>query len=274
MTATPDGWVLRTAVGGSTAAELTLPGAWCSVDFLSDLHLSPDLPGTTQAFLDHLQHTRADAVLLLGDVFEAWIGDDALDVAGSFEARVCTALREASQRLSLAFLPGNRDFMVGDHFAAQTGCLLLPDPTLLQGWGQRVLLMHGDALCLEDTRYQAFRNTVRQSAWQAAQLARPLEQRQAIAAQMRAASQARKREGGTEGYGDLDHAAMLAALDLADASDLVHGHTHRPGTEQLAPGRRRWVLSDWDLEADATAARADLIRFSADGLQRLSPADA
>lgn len=276
MTATPR-WALHpgaTGSIGSNGPELTLPDTWHSVDLLSDLHLGPRLPGTTQAFVDHLQRTRADAVLLLGDIFEVWIGDDALDEAGSFEARLRDALREASKRLSLAFLPGNRDFLVGERFATETGCLLLPDPTLLRGWGRRVLLMHGDALCLDDAKYQAFRSEVRSPTWQAAFLARPLAQRQALAAQMRAASEDRKRAVGPEGYGDLDHTAMLAALDHAAASELVHGHTHRPATEQLAPGRRRWVLSDWDREPASTAPRADLIRFSASGLQRLSPAEA
>lgn len=267
-------WALHAGTAGVSGPELALPEAWRSVDILSDLHLGPPLPATTQAFLDYLQRTRADAVLLLGDIFEVWIGDDALDQPGSFEARLRDALREASTRLALAFLPGNRDFLVGARFAAETGCLLLPDPTLLKGWGQRVLLMHGDALCLDDARYQAFRHEVRSPAWQAAFLARPLAQRQAMAAQMRAASEARKRETGPEGYGDLDPAAMLAALDMASASTLVHGHTHRPATQQLSPGHQRWVLSDWDLEPATADSRADLIRFSAAGLQRLSPADA
>jgi len=265
-------WAVQT---GAQGPELMLPDHWRCVDLLSDLHLSAQSPGTVEAFLCHLRHTSADAVLLLGDVFEAWIGDDVLDDADGFEARVCDALHAVSQRVALACLHGNRDFLIGQRFADRTGCLLLPDPILLRGWGQRVLLMHGDALCLDDQAYQAFRREVRQPAWQAAALSRPLIQRRALAAQMRATSQSHQRAaGGPEGYGDLDSSAMLAALEAAQANELVHGHTHRPGTQQLDGQRRRWVLSDWELEPGSTAPRGDLIRFSGDGLVRLSPARA
>jgi UDP-2,3-diacylglucosamine hydrolase len=244
------------------------------VDLVSDLHLGPEVPATVEAFTAYLLGTRADAVLLLGDVFDVWFGDDALDDRGKFEARMCESLRRISERKALAFLPGNRDFLVGARFIAGARMLALDDPTLLTGWGRRLLLMHGDALCLDDQPYQAFRRQVRSADWQSAFLARPLAERQALAARMREASEARKQDLGPEGYGDLDRPALLAALTAAGADTVVHGHTHRPGTEALDDTRQRWVLSDWDLEPSTRQPRAQVLRFSAAGLQRLSPAQA
>lgn len=244
------------------------------MDLLSDLHLSPQAPATTEAFCSYLSQTRADALLLLGDVFDVWIGDDTLDEPGSFEAGLCAVLRRASEHRAIGFLPGNRDFLVGPRFIAEAGLLALDDPTLLNGWGQRLLLMHGDALCLDDAPYQAFRRELRSSAWQTAFLARPLAERQALAARMREASQARKQDLGPEGYGDLDAAALQAALAAAAADTVIHGHTHRPGSHALEGGGQRWVLSDWDREPGAAAPRAEVLRFGAAGLQRLSLAQA
>lgn len=253
---------------------LAPPPGWQRIDLVSDLHLGAHAPATLRAFLDYLERSPADALLLLGDVFEVWIGDDLLEAPHGPEAEVVAALRQAAQRMALAFLPGNRDFLVGAGFAAAAGCFLLPDPCLLQAGEQRLLLMHGDALCLDDGDYQAFRRQVRDPAWQAAFLARPLAERQALAAGMRGASETRKRQVGPEGYGDLDPAAMNAALEAAHCALLVHGHTHRPATESLGAGRQRWVLSDWDLEPSQPAPRAEVLRLQSDGLHRLPLAQA
>lgn len=259
---------------GGTTPVLMPPAGWQRIDLVSDLHLGAHAPATLQAFLDYLGGSPADALLLLGDIFEVWIGDDLLGQPDSAEAEVVAALRQTSQRMALAFLPGNRDFLVGADFACAAGCRLLPDPCLLQAGEQRLLLMHGDALCLDDGDYQAFRRQVRDPAWQAAFLARPLAERQALAAGMRGASESRKRAVGPEGYGDLDRKAMLAALQAAGCATLVHGHTHRPGTENLGNGRQRWVLSDWDLEPTQPRPRAEVLRLQHDGLHRLTPAQA
>lgn len=268
-------WTLAGAGGASSTPALVPPPGCRQIDVLSDLHLGPQMPATAQAFRDYLARTTADALLLLGDIFEVWIGDDLLDAPDSFEGSIVADLRRASERLAIGFLHGNRDFLVGSGFAERSGCLLLPDPVALDLGEQRLLLMHGDALCLADEGYQTFRREVRSPAWGQAFLARPLAQRQAIAAQMRAASKARQHQGAADTYGDLDRAAMVDALSAAGATQLIHGHTHRPADEALGDGLCRWVLSDWDLEPGSERPRAELLRLAADGsARRLSLHDA
>jgi len=236
---------------------------WQQVDLLSDLHLGPDTPATVARLERHLAETPAQAVLLLGDIFEVWVGDDARHEP--FEAAVVGLLREASQRLDLFFMPGNRDFLVGAELLADAGMTALPDPTVLDAFGQRWLLAHGDAQCLGDAGYQAWRATSRSAAWQADFLARPLPDRQAFGRQARA--QSRASQAAQLMATDVDAEACRALLAEAGAVTMIHGHTHRPAEHDLGDGTRRVVLSDWD--ADATPTRGDVIRLSAAGLQRL-----
>lgn len=243
--------------------QLAAPAHWERIDLLSDLHLGPDTPGTLARFGAHLANTPAHAVLLLGDIFEAWVGDDARHEY--FEAGVVRLLREASQRLALFFMPGNRDFLVGPEFLADTGMTALPDPTVLVAFGQRWLLAHGDGQCLDDAGYQAWRETNRSSAWQADFLAKPLADRQAFGREARA--QSRASQAAQLMATDLDAEACRALLAEADATIMIHGHTHRPAAYDLGDGLRRVVLSDWDFEA--TPPRGDVICLSAMGLQRL-----
>ncbi len=247
------------------AEELSAAPAWRTVDFLSDLHLDPGHEATVQALAGYLARTHADAIFLLGDLFEVWVGDDALADPGSFESRCCALLAQAARQHALYFLHGNRDFLIGEGFARASGAALLPDPTVLAFAGQRWLLSHGDALCLDDAEYQRFRVLARSPAWQQSFLAVPLAQRRAQARGMRAQSEARKHSG--TWYADVDHPAALAWLQAANARALIHGHTHRPATHVLAPGLLRHVLSDWDL--DATPPRAEVLRLTAEGLERL-----
>ena len=156
------------------AEELTAAPAWRTVDFLSDLHLDPGHEATVQALAGYLAHTPADAIFLLGDLFEVWVGDDALAEPGSFESRCCALLAQAARQHALYFLHGNRDFLIGDGFARASGVALLPDPTVLAFAGQRWLLSHGDALCLEDVDYQRFRALSRSAAWMQHTLGQPL----------------------------------------------------------------------------------------------------
>jgi UDP-2,3-diacylglucosamine hydrolase len=242
---------------------LTAPAQWQQVDLLSDLHLGPDTPGTLARLESHLARTPADAVLLLGDIFEVWVGDDARHQP--FEAGVVAMLREASQRLDLFFMAGNRDFLVGPELLADAGMTALPDPSVLDAFGQRWLLAHGDAQCVADTAYQAWRATSRSAAWQADFLAKPLADRQAFGRQARA--QSRASQAAQLMATDLDAEACRALLREAGATTLIHGHTHRPAEHDLGDGLRRVVLSDWDL--DAQPPRGDVIRLSATGLQRL-----
>jgi UDP-2,3-diacylglucosamine hydrolase len=244
---------------------LTAPAGWQQVDLLSDLHLGPDTPGTMARLAQHLDTTPAQAVLLLGDIFEVWVGDDARHEP--FEAGVVQLLRDATKRLDLFFMPGNRDFLVGADMLADCGMTALPDPTVLEAFGQRWLLVHGDAQCLDDTAYQAFRRQVRSSAWQAQVLAQPLAARQALGRQMREGSRAAQAEQLLAT--DLDAGACRALLHEAGAATMIHGHTHRPGRHELGGGLERIVLSDWDF--DTPQPRGDLIRLSASGPQRLSP---
>ena len=246
--------------------ELVAPSHWRTVDFLSDLHLQASEPDTLAAWHHYLQTTPADALFILGDLFEVWVGDDALDDPGSFESQACALLQAASRQRALFFLHGNRDFLIGPGFARHTGATLLHDPTVLVWQGQRLLLSHGDALCLDDVDYQRFRLQARSAQWQERFLAQPLAQRRAQARGIRAESEARKQSGAV--YADVDGPAAIAWLQAARATTLVHGHTHRPAEHPLAPDVRRVVLSDWD--AAAQPPRADVLRLTPQGLERIA----
>jgi len=248
-------------------AELIARPSWRTVDFISDLHLSADAPATVAAWQRHLETTPADAVFMLGDLFEVWVGDDAAAQPGAgFEQACVAAMARAGARRALFVMHGNRDFLLGPAFMAQCGATLLPDPTVLSFAGRRWLLSHGDALCLDDTDYLQFRQQVRGPDWQQAFLARPLAERQALAREMRRHSEARKRSGAD--YADVDAAAARQWLAAAGACTLVHGHTHKPAEHDLGAGLRRVVLSDWDLQA--AIPRADALRLTAGGLQRIA----
>lgn len=249
-------------------AELQLLQAdpsWRAIDLLSDVHLHASQPATFEAWRNHLLHTPADAVLMLGDLFEVWVGDDARHAG--FEAQCAAVLREAAQRRWLAFLPGNRDFLVGDALLADCGVQRLADPTLLLAWDRRWLLSHGDALCLDDADYLRFREQVRGSDWQQRFLAQPLDERQRQARAMREASTAHQAALSPTHYSEVDNDAAAAWLAEADAEALIHGHTHRPATHDLRGERQRHVLGDWHLDADDHGPRRALIaRLSQRGL--------
>lgn len=251
------------------AADLRAPSDWHAIDLLSDLHLHAGLPHTAAAFRDHLLHTPAQAVLILGDLFEAWVGDDAAEEG--FERDVGRWLAEAARTRWIGFMAGNRDFLVGERFLGACGVHALPDPTALRAFGRCYLLTHGDALCLDDVDYQRFRAEVRSDAWRTRFLAQPLAARRQIAAQLRAASEDRKRRLGPEAYADVDHGAARAWANAAGADALIHGHTHRPHDHPLDEVRQRHVLSDWDLDAEHAGhpRRAQVLRLSAAGVQRI-----
>jgi UDP-2,3-diacylglucosamine hydrolase len=241
--------------------ELAAPAHWRTVDFISDLHLQAAEAATFEAWRRYMDATPADAVFILGDLFEVWAGDDAAQAPG-FEADCADVMHRAAQRLDLFFMHGNRDFLVSAGFMAASGATLLADPTVLDFAGARWLLTHGDMLCLDDTEYMAFRAQVRTAEWQRAFLARPLAERQALAQDLRRQSQARKRSGAV--YADVDGPAACEWLGAARAGTLIHGHTHRPADHALGTpgsGLRRVVLSDW--EADAAPPRAQALRLAA-----------
>lgn len=247
-------------------ATLSAPSGWRRIEILSDLHLQDERSATWAAWEARLLHTEADAIVLLGDLFEVWVGDDAARAPG-FEATAADVLKRAAARRAVAFMPGNRDFLLGlSGLLDDCGVLRLDDPCVLQAFGRRWLLSHGDAACLGDVEYQAFRAQVRTPAWQAAFLAAPLAQRRLFARQARDTSMARHQDAAPGAWTDLDAGTVSAMLEKAQAPVLIHGHTHRPAVHSLDGGRERWVLSDWDL--DATPPRADVLVLTADGLHR------
>lgn len=252
--------------------EVVAPPEWAAIDFISDLHLAEDTPRTFEAWAAHLRHTSADAVFMLGDVFEVWIGDDARHAG--FDKRCAEVLAEASARCTIAFMAGNRDFLVGGELLAACGVLALGDPSVLQAFGERWLLSHGDALCLADHEYQRFRAEVRSAAWQQDFLAQPLAERRAQARQMRARSEERKRTQSPADWVDIDVQSALRWMQDADTPTLIHGHTHRPAHDTLASGWVREVLSDWDLDGGHGPARAEVLRLQRAGLSRIVPAGA
>ncbi|NRF69744.1 UDP-2,3-diacylglucosamine diphosphatase [Aquincola sp. S2] len=250
--------------------ELHADPAWDAIDLLSDVHLHAAMPRTFEVWRRHLLTTPADAVLMLGDLFEVWVGDDAR--FDGFEKACADVLREAAAKRVLGFLPGNRDFLVGDTLLRECGVMRLQDPTLLQAWGQRLLLTHGDALCLADTAYQQFRSQVRGEEWQGQFLALPLAERQAAARAMRDASAAHQAGMPPDQWADVDAAAAADWLAQAGTDCMVHGHTHRPAVHALPGGRRRHVLGDWDL--DGPHPRALALRLTRAGLATLDLAHA
>ena len=247
--------------------EIRVPPHWRSIDFISDLHLHPSAPSTYLAWKDYLEHSSADALFILGDWFEVWVGDDVLHDPDSFEAQCCRWLRQASERLDIFIMHGNRDFLIGADCARACNATLLDDPCILETAQQRWLLTHGDALCIADTAYMDFRKQVRSNQWQRAFLAQPLFERQTIARQLRQQSEHRKSE--EIHFADVDTSLALAWLNAANATHMIHGHTHQPAEHVLNTQNQRWVLSDWDLEANPP--RAEVLRLTLpSNLQRIT----
>ena len=238
--------------------------------FIADLHLDPERPDITAlfgAFLDD-EARGADALYILGDLFESWVGDDDPSEAGAFVADRLKALAGAG--VPVYFMHGNRDFMLGRDYAARAGMRILPDPSVVTLYGRPVLLMHGDLLCTDDVEYQKIRAQTRSPAWQAHMLAQPLEARLAFARQARAASQAR--QGAMKDAGTMETITDVAPVTVQDTfrrygiDTLIHGHTHRPAIHDLdIDGRpcRRIVLGDW-------YTQGSVLRVEPDGQVELS----
>jgi UDP-2,3-diacylglucosamine hydrolase len=237
--------------------------------FVSDLHLHPSLPKTTQAFLDFLQRRvlHATSLYLLGDVFEYWAGDD--DIDAPLHRTIVKAIRQVSDAgVQVFWMAGNRDFLVSQDFAAAAGLSLLPDPTVITIAGHRIVLAHGDAQCTDDTAYMAFRAQVRDAAWQHNFLRQPLAQRKHIIEGLRDQSRAAQRSKSMT-IMDVNDDAITALFRQAGATTMIHGHTHRPGRHtHVVDGRHctRYVLPDWD--CDAEHPRGGWISMSGDGVLR------
>ncbi len=216
--------------------------------FISDLHLDPERPAITALFLDFLaaRAGHADALYILGDLFEAWIGDDD---DSELNRAVCRELaRCAAAGTAVYVMHGNRDFLLGERFAKQSHCTLLDDPACIDLYGTPTLLMHGDLLCTDDTEYQAFRTQARSAAWQEELLAKTLQERRAIA-ERNAPGQPRedRRQAGIH-HGCQRDSGHRAHDKPRGTTRLIHGHTHRPDVHELViDGRpaQRIVLGDW-----------------------------
>lgn len=241
--------------------ELIAPSGWRRIDFISDLHLLQQDGATFAAFNTYLQSANTDALFILGDLFEVWVGDDCLSRTGSFERQCADALLKASGRCPIFIMHGNRDFLMGAGLMAACGAQLLGDPTVLVWAEQRWVLTHGDALCLDDKPYQEFRAQVRSSQWQRDFLAQTLAQRIEIACGLRSQSESRKREASE--YADVDTQAAIALLQSSQSHVMIHGHTHRPAVHTLDAHRKRHVLSDWD--ANANPPRLEIMRWTWSG---------
>ncbi len=217
------------------------------VFFISDLHLDPSRPAINNLFLAFLRQRarEASALYILGDLFEAWIGDDDPEPAYQEVKQQLQCLHASG--VDLYFIAGNRDFLIGEDFSRQTGCRRLPDSTVIDLFGTPALIMHGDSLCTDDREYQQFRAQVRDPQWQRDFLAKPIAERNAIARQLREISQQRTRDK-AEYITDVNPDAVREAMTTAGVRRLIHGHTHRPAIHdfqlQQAPAQRM-VLGDW-----------------------------
>ena len=217
--------------------------------FVSDLHLDPERPAITELFGHFVdgEARDADALYILGDLFEAWVGDDDPSTAGAFVADRLRALADSG--VPVSFIRGNRDFLLGQEYAERAGMTILPDPAVVMLQGEPTLILHGDLLCTDDTTYQAFRAQTRDPRWQAQFLAQPLLARVAFAAQARAASKARYGElqasGQSETITDVTPATVREWFKRYGVRRMIHGHTHRPAIHDEGDGHTRIVLGDW-----------------------------
>lgn len=216
--------------------------------FIADLHLSDDTPALNRLFLQFLQaqQGRADALYILGDLFEVWLGDDVL---GETAVQTASALKTFSQTAPVYFICGNRDFLIGSSYAEQAGITLLPEVRAIELYGMRYLISHGDEMCTADVSYQRFRRIIRNPLLQKLLLALPQSSRRKIAAKLRAASKEKKQAVGHTPVSDVTGQGVQTALNNHPQTEaIIHGHTHRPAVHEHRFGGRtvkRYVLPDW-----------------------------
>ncbi|MBI5889377.1 MAG: UDP-2,3-diacylglucosamine diphosphatase [Nitrosomonadales bacterium] len=233
--------------------------------FISDLHLSTAHPRSTELFLRFAADTapKAEALFILGDLFEYWAGDDDLD--DPFHLRICDTLRNLDAHGTRIFIMhGNRDFLMDEELGSACNATLLDDPTMIDLYGTPTLLTHGDTLCTDDTEYQRFRAQVRNDAWQAQFMAQPLAQRKAQIEQLRMQSESQKRSK-EMALMDVNMEAVNELLRQNNYPRLIHGHTHRPARHlHHVDGHtcKRWVLGDWDNQANALHCDRSGIRWA------------
>jgi UDP-2,3-diacylglucosamine hydrolase len=229
--------------------------------FISDLHLDSSRPAVTQALAEFLgQNTHCDSLYILGDLFEAWLGDDD---DSPIALQVTALLKKFSDSgPSLYLMQGNRDFLMGPAFCDTVGGQLLNDPTVIDLYGTPTLLMHGDSLCTDDVEYQAFRKTTRDPKWQAQMLCHTLEERKAFAAHLRSVSK-ESNSNKAQDIMDVSPATVGKVMSEHGVQQLIHGHTHRPARHEI-PSGLRWVLGDWEQQGWAiqvSSSKFELNKF-------------
>ena len=224
--------------------------------FISDCHLDTSRPEAIRALSDFLEHraNSATRIYILGDLFEVWLGDDdpAAGLAGIIES-----IKRRARATSMFFMAGNRDFLLGAKFAAEIGVELLPETFRLELGHHSTLLLHGDTLCTDDEDYQAFRRQMRNPAWQTRFLARPLVERQEIAAGLRSDSSKAMSTKSMQ-IMDVNPETVESCFDTHGVDTLIHGHTHRPAVHHYANGATRYVLGDWNPDPSYLSWRQDL----------------
>ncbi|QWE21419.1 UDP-2,3-diacylglucosamine diphosphatase [Polynucleobacter sp. AP-Kolm-20A-A1] len=245
---------------------------------ISDIHLTPSMPLTAQRFFDFCEKEapKAEAVFILGDLFEYWVGDDAA-AHSPFQQEVKSAIANLSTKTKTYYMHGNRDFLIGHAFLKKTGMTLLPDPSAVEIAGEKYVLSHGDALCSADVGYQIFRGWVRKSWIQKLFLRLPVTWRRNVAQHLRSNShvqyQRTKQSAGAHMKTNVTTEACAASLRDMDGQKLIHGHTHLPAHHQeSSKGQewQRWVLSDWDLDhPDAVLPRASALAIDQNGVRYL-----
>lgn len=225
--------------------------------FISDLHLSPANPENTERFIHFLQqHRTADALYILGDLFDVYLGDDIQD---EFIEKIIQALKDTSQSLPIYIMHGNRDFLIGQYFIQKCGAHLIDDPTLINLYGVATLLTHGDSLCILDKRYQLYRKIVHHRFTKRLFLLLPLNLRQSIAKRLRKRSKQHQAVAKLS-YLDTDFTAIQQVMHNHQATQLIHGHTHQPSLHYFAINTQpqlKIVLSDWHKQAHVLYYRSD-----------------
>jgi UDP-2,3-diacylglucosamine hydrolase len=236
--------------------------------FISDLHLQESEPAITEAFVDFMQTEapNADALYILGDFFEVWVGDDDL---APFHQKIIAELKCLAERgVPVFFMRGNRDFLIGKRFAKATGVTLLADPTVITLYGKPVLLMHGDSLCILDHAHQRFRRYTGYSLVQRIFLSLPLAWRQSVGQKLRGKSQ-RRGQTTDQGIMDVYPPEVIKQMEQHRVTTLIHGHTHRPYThdiEELSQEAVRIVLGAWH-------ERSSILRYDSEGVFSLNSSD-
>jgi UDP-2,3-diacylglucosamine hydrolase len=251
---------------------------YASALLISDLHLTPSMPLTAQRFFDFCEKEapKVEAVFILGDLFEYWVGDDA-SASSPFQQEVQRAIANLSAKVKTYYLHGNRDFLIGKSFLKKTGMTLLVDPTTVEIASEKWVLAHGDALCTADLGYQVFRSWVRKPWVQKIFLTLPLNWRKGVAQHLRTNShnqyQSQQRTASYQRKMDVTREACAAVLKEQSGNRLIHGHTHLPAHHEESLGDQnwqRWVLSDWDLDhPESLRPRASALLIDKDGARYL-----